>query len=103
MDSEPLLKAGFGSAEGWTRVRARAWRGKRCGSERRLRRAASLVERSAADGCGDGRASRGVFLELASGLLGFRDLGACGADVSSASKSSAAAAVVCRRDCILWL
>jgi hypothetical protein len=57
MDNEALLKCGSGSAEGWTRVRARACSGKRGCRESRLRSACSFVELLAALGCGEGFSS----------------------------------------------
>ena len=100
MDSEALLKAGLGSAEGCTRVRARVWRGKRGGRDSRLRRACSLVERSAALGCGEGRLSscRDCFLDLCvDGVPAFAAIS------SSNAPSSGTAAVLWSLACIRWL
>ena len=101
MDSEALLKAGFGSAEGCTRVRARTWRGNRGGSDNRLRRAWSFVERSAALGCGDGRLSSGREREGLDSCAG--DAPTFAAASSFNSPSSGIATVLWKRACIRWL
>jgi hypothetical protein len=101
MESEALLNCGSGSAEGWTRVRARTCRGNRVGSDNRLRRACSFVEPSAARGCGDGINSSGVFFPGACGVGGTVDIPPDNA--SSWAVPSWAVAVLWNRDCILWL
>ena len=53
-EREELLKAGSGSAVASMRQRARVSRGRRRDSDRRAWRAASLADRSACDGGGDG-------------------------------------------------
>jgi hypothetical protein len=79
MDKEALLKLGSGSAEGWTRVRARTGSGKRGCKESRLRRACSLVEPLAALGCGEGSVSSRF------GLPGFLAAGFLAAGLGSAT------------------
>jgi hypothetical protein len=103
MDREALLKAGLGSAEGCTRVRARVWRGNRWERHRRLRRAESFADLWAADGWGDGRASRGFRVDIL--VLWSSDGCADSATtISSISGSFGIAAVDCSRlCCIRWL
>jgi hypothetical protein len=125
MDKEALLKFGSGSAEGWTRVRARTGSGKRGCRESRLRRACSFVEPLAALGCGEGSVSSffgfpGFF--AAAGFLDARLGSATGDDDAedvesaeraadlegfevgkSASNGSEAVAVLWNRSCVVVL
>ena len=106
MESEALLKWGFGSAEGWTSVRARVARGKRGGSDSRLRRACSFVELLAFCGCGDGsfssgNAYRGGGFLTSAGTEGFGGVDAEPDSSDNRSEAFGAATVLLKR--ILWL
>lgn len=79
-------------------MRARAGRGNRAGSDKRLRRACSFVEDSAVRGCGDGRVSSGVFFLEDRGVGDDNDVSCDSA--SNSARPSWAAAVLWNRDCI---
>lgn len=72
-------------------MRASAWRGKRGGSDSRPRRAESLIEETAAVGCGDG-----IFSSLLDD--GFGRCGGAAANLDSSSEKS----VPCCDAAVLW-